>query len=152
MISQNQMKNKILKNNKNGFVILFAVTISSIMLAVALGVTNIALKEVRFSTSARDTNDAFFAADNGIEYVLYRDKSVNNAYPAPASGSVQAWTEKPIGLGSLSLSCAIVTITKDYTSSVLKTTIISKGYNIGTSAGDCVPVSGSVERELKATY
>ena len=48
---------KKIKKNR-GFVILFAVTLSSILLAIALGVANIALKEIRFGTSAKDTNEA----------------------------------------------------------------------------------------------
>ena len=77
------------KNTKNrGFVILFAVTISSILLALAIGVANIALKEVKFNTSAKDTNNAFFAADTAIEYALFQDKPPSSAY-VPAEGTSQ---------------------------------------------------------------
>ena len=44
---------KKIQNNKyykNGFVILYAMVISSILLAITLGVLNIALKEINFST------------------------------------------------------------------------------------------------------
>ena len=137
------MRNKILKNNKKGFVILFAVTISSILLAIALGVANIALKEVAFSTSVRDTNDAFFSADTGIEYVLFNDKSPS-IYPV---GVTDVYLS---GLGSTGQGCAHVTITKTSTPS---TTVISKGYNLGGSVSNaCTPPASSVERELKATY
>ena len=36
-----------------GFVILFAVSIASIVLAIALGIANIAYKEIKFTTSAK---------------------------------------------------------------------------------------------------
>ena len=62
-----------IKNNR-GFVILFAVTLASILLTISLGVSNIALREIKFSTSAKDTNDAFFAADTGTECALFNDK------------------------------------------------------------------------------
>ena len=45
-----------------GFVMLFAVTLASLFLAIALGITNIAFNEVKFNTNARGSNDAFFAA------------------------------------------------------------------------------------------
>jgi len=67
---------KEIKKNK-GFVILFVVTLSSILLAIALGAANIALKEIKFGTSAKDTNNAFFAADTGAELALFNDKTPN---------------------------------------------------------------------------
>ena len=57
----------ILKIKKNkGFVLIFAVTLAAILLSIALGISQIALKEIKFGTSAKDTNDAFFAADTGL--------------------------------------------------------------------------------------
>ncbi len=64
-------KNKKIFLKQNGFVLLFAVILSSIILAVALGVSNITLKQLTFSTSAKSTNDAFYAADAGVECALY---------------------------------------------------------------------------------
>ncbi len=131
----------------SGFVILFAVTISAILLSIAIGVINIALKEVEFGTSAKDTNEAFFAADTGIEYALFKDKS--GAY----SGA-SFWTETIGGLGSGMQSCVIVTVTKS--SPPIATTFVSKGYNSGSGGSSpnwtCVPTSNSVERELDVNY
>src|ERR1035437_8041543 len=111
----------ILKVKKNrGFVILFAVTLAALLLSIALGVANIALKEIKFGTSARDTNDAFFAADSGIEQALFNDKTVG-FYP---DGNVSP----PLivfGLGSLGQSCANVIVDKRASPTV---TITSKGY------------------------
>ena len=75
---------KKIKKNK-GFVILFAVMLSSIFLAIALGVSNIAFREVTFGTSAKDANDAFFAADVGAECALFNDKNltVSELFPSP---------------------------------------------------------------------
>ncbi|HEV7424440.1 MAG TPA: hypothetical protein VGO21_04595, partial [Candidatus Paceibacterota bacterium] len=69
------------KGFRSGFVILFAVTLASIILAVTLGAINVALKEIKFSTNAKDTNNAFFAADVGVECAEYYDKSTINAFP-----------------------------------------------------------------------
>jgi hypothetical protein len=131
-----------------GFVILFAVTISSILLAVALGAANIAYREVKFSTSAKDTNDAFFAADTGIESALLQDKAPNSiCAPAPSC----SFSFDISQLGSSAKSCVKVTANK--TASPFLTTIVSKGYNTGSAAGGaCKPPVNSVERQLEVNY
>lgn len=137
-------KNKNQNKNK-AFVILFAVTISSIILAIALGVANISFREMRFSTSVKDSNNAFFAADSGLEFVLMNDK-----YPPIVDYPVGATSyENIFGLDSAGRSCARVAITKTTTS----TTVISKGFSAGVNnSGVCSPSGNSVERELRATY
>jgi hypothetical protein len=162
---------KKIKNNK-AFVLLFAVVISSIILAVTLGVLNIALKEINFSTSSKDTDDAFYAADTGVECALYYDKDISVLQPFP-SRTVQPsmmcagfvvdenlqnpddnfWTFSVLGLGSSGKSCAFVSILKDSGATPAATSIISKGYNVADTTGDnCVPNSKSVERQLEVNY
>ena len=137
---------------KKGFVILFAVTISSILLSIALGVASVAFRELKFGTSARDSNDAFFAADTGAEYALVHDKSASSSY-VPAPGTNQSWSFVVSGLGSLGSSCAKVTVSKDTTTNPPYTysTIISKGYNVGDALCDSSS-SNRVEREIKLNY
>jgi Tfp pilus assembly protein PilX len=137
------IKSKI-KKNKAGFVILFAVTLAAILLSIALGVANIALTEIKFGTSARDTNNAFFAADSGIEKALFNDNTVD-FYPAGSSTNFIVSS-----LGSTGVSCANVTVDKTDPPTV---TIIAKGYNIGSQDGLCTSTNPNrVERELKTTY
>ena len=158
------MKLKKIQKNK-AFVLLFAVVISSIILAIALGVANISLKEINFGTSARDANDAFFAADTGAECALYYDRSDNNAFienegsgmveclgnPINLEGNFPFWSFVISGLGSTGQSCAKVTVSKDNTSILTTTTIISKGYNVGDK--NCSSSNPNrVERELEVTY
>jgi len=166
------MKLKKIQKNK-AFVLLFAVVISSIILAIALGVANISLKEINFGTSARDANDAFFAADTGAECALYYDRSDNNAFKETTNegegsvplimtcaGSKISFINKPppwsfviSGLGSTGQSCAKVTVSKDNTSIPTTTIITSKGYNVGSASGDCTSSNPNrVERELEVTY
>ncbi|MEK7127996.1 MAG: hypothetical protein AAB933_00325 [Patescibacteria group bacterium] len=148
------MASRNLQNNKGpvqphfsksgaGFVILFAVTVSGILLSIALGISSIALKEIKFGTSARDTNDAFFAADTGAEYALFHYKSPSD-YPPDTITEV----DPPIvGLGSTGQGCAKVTVDK---ATVPSTTIItSRGYNDGGAL--CVQGLNSVERKLIIT-
>lgn len=139
---------KIFKKNK-GFAILFAVTLSSILLAIALGVTEIAFREVKFSTSATATNEAFFAADTGTELLLFNDKT--DTYPAVV-GDVQSWGPFIISnIGGQNSSCAIVTISKDYTGPAMITTIVSKGYNVGDALCESTNPN-RIEREIETRY
>ncbi|MSU44697.1 hypothetical protein EXS45_00740 [Candidatus Nomurabacteria bacterium] len=168
------MIKKNIKNNKRGFVLLFAVTLSAILLAIALGVSNIALREVKFSTNTRDTNNAFFAADTAAECALYYDRTPgspnnypnafkaspdsmncagNSIVPTP-SGVPDYWTFVVPKLGSGELGCAIVTVDKTNSAQYI---ILSKGYNTGSGGNNslnwtCNPTENSVERELEIKW
>lgn len=63
---------RTLKNNK-GFTLLFAVIVSTLVLAVGGSIINIALKQVILSGVGRDSQYAFYAANTGIECALYWD-------------------------------------------------------------------------------
>ena len=154
------MITKKIKKNK-GFVLLFAVVVSSIILAVTLAVANVSLKEIKFSTSAKDTNDAFFAADTGAECALFNDRSTQNKFllAGPAATITCANTNiTPTfsagfykftipSLGSTGQGCAIVTVDK----SVSPTAVVSKGYNVGDAS--CNSSSANrVERQIELTY
>jgi len=158
------IKNKI-KKNKEGFVLLFVVVISSIILAITLSIANISLKEIKFSTSTKDTNDAFFAADTGAECALYYDKSTINRFISPNpggtitcanttitptfSGNASTWSYNftVTNLGNLTQGCAKVVVNK---TNLPTTQIISKGYNNGGAS--CVSNSSTVERQLELSY
>ncbi len=142
------MKQRKAKNNK-GFVILFAVTVSAILLSIALGILSVSQKEIKFGSSAQEANNAFYAADTGIESVLFNDKS-NTPY-VPASGTAQEWNITLTGLGS-GAGCAKVIMRKDNTNPPnTTTTITSRGYNFGDA--NCVSASpNTVEREIQVTY
>jgi len=160
---------KKIKENK-GFVLLFTVTLAAIFLSIALGIGQIALKENNFSTSAVDTNNAFFAADTGIECALFYDdptgvgsgtvfvdgKSPNlscnnqNNIPATETGSgTLIWNFIISGLGSASKSC--VAVTMDKKSKAPLTLITANGYNL-TGSTCTTPPPNAVDRELTTTY
>ncbi len=163
-----KIKNSICPNReaRRGFVILFAVTLAAILLSISLGVASIALKEIKFSSSASGTNEAFFAADTGAECALFYDKSSENAFPlaGPAkaigcasngptfSGTTNTGSYDFIvtNLGSAGLGCARVNVFKDNSSASMTTTITSDGYNIGDpSCSSASSNPNKVERELK---
>ncbi len=167
-------KNKVYPNReaRRGFVILFSVMLSSIVLAIALGISNTAVREINFGTSAREAGDAFFAADTGAECALANDKSGSVSFTVSGSsgtvfclggtiatahssaGNLHIWDFAISGLGGGNDSCARVRMTKDFTDPSAPITIMSsKGYNNGgTVAGACTQSATSLERELELRY
>lgn len=153
--------------NKDGFAILFAVTLSAILLSVALGVANIATKEVKFSTSNRFSNEAFFAADTGAECAFYNDRSSSDSFlesgssgkvdclgqSVPLVGAYPSWAFILDDLGSSSQGCAKVYVYKevDPDTGGITTTITSKGYNIGDSLCESTNAN-RIEREIQTRY
>ena len=61
------------KKQTKGFTILFAVLVSSLILALGLGIVSITMKEVQLSGAGRDSQLAFYAADSGAECAFYWD-------------------------------------------------------------------------------
>ena len=149
---------------------MFAVTLSAILLSIALGVANISLKEVSFSISSRASNDAFLAADTGAECALFYDKLAGSSFPingenapteincagqtitlAPPVFGVDGTSYKFIitGLGSKGESCARVEVLKDDSvpEEPVYVSITSRGYNIGDGGCESFNIY-RVEREL----
>lgn len=62
------------KTQQKGFVLLFAMLVSTIVLAVGTGIFNITRKELLLSRSSRDSQFAFFAADAGAECAFFWDR------------------------------------------------------------------------------
>ncbi len=156
-----------MKNKKNGFALLLAVVITSIILAVALGISGVALKEAKFSTSAKDSTDAYYIADSVRDCVLFNDKTGTTfATSGDASNRILNCFNKQIqipqnlidlkpagtstfdftisGVNGSTNSCAKVNVTK--TSSV--TTVTVKGYNVAGASCDTSNYPNAVERVL----
>lgn len=152
-----------LRKNKSskGFVILFAVVLTSIILSVSLGLADITYKELSFGTSAKNTGDAFFASDTGIECALYYDfKLVQSplgdlvnpfgynggddltlecagtqfGFIEPYNPATGPWKFILFNLGPSRQACVVVEVTKVFNgpgSLDDDTIIVSKGYNDG---------------------
>lgn len=172
---------KILSNKKGGFVALFAVLISAVVLAITLGISNTAYKEVFLTSQARDANYAFFAADSGAECALYAD--LNKAsFGSSTAGNFDCAGISPVPVlssgtqfsfdlnlnNSTNNSCAKITIDKDFQSTVTdpdtgalvtisSTKIESLGYNISCTEVDAYNLSPNpslrvVQRAIRVTY
>lgn len=63
-----------LKNNKNrGFTILLAALVASLVLALGISVFSIAQKQLILSSTGKNSQYAFYAADSAAECALYWD-------------------------------------------------------------------------------
>jgi Tfp pilus assembly protein PilE len=132
-------------NSQKGFVALFAVLISIIVVAIAIGIANISYKEIILSTEARNANTAFFNADTGAECALYADQGAKvfagdppNVNDVPCADTSIVWDgdgkTPPTYTSQFELSgfCVNVVIAKHTLSldgSGTETRIESKGYN-----------------------
>ncbi|HUD04168.1 MAG TPA: hypothetical protein VMR73_01610 [Candidatus Paceibacterota bacterium] len=156
----------------SGFAILFAVLAASLLLSIGLSIFSLTIKELALSSSGRESEYAFYAADSGAECAHYWDtlstESISpfendSATPAPAcGGSTLSFTQTPgsattttfdmnVYAVSPNYYCSVVTVTK--TSS--GTTIDSRGYNICPSSSPSTPDYGNqnlVERGLELNY
>lgn len=74
-------------NKKQGFTILFAVLVSSLVLAIGIGIINITLKEITLSSAGRESQFAFYAADSGSECARYWDNQEAFATTTGATGT-----------------------------------------------------------------
>ena len=64
-------------NTARAFTMLMAVLISSVLLALGYEIYNLAVKEVNLSSSGRESQFAFFAADSGVECALWADSKLD---------------------------------------------------------------------------
>jgi hypothetical protein len=73
------MKYFILKPNKkslsaqSGFAMLFTVLIVTLVLSIALGISNLSFKQTILSSLAKDSQISFYEADTAVECGLYYD-------------------------------------------------------------------------------
>lgn len=73
-------KGRFVSAQKDGFALLVAVLVSSLVLAVGMSIITITLKQLQFSNIGRESEIAFYAADAGMECALYYDYSTNGGH------------------------------------------------------------------------
>lgn len=164
-----------LEPTSRGFVMLFAVLVSSVLLSIGLSIFNLTVKELILSSSGRESQFAFYAADTGVECAIYWDfkgqaifaTSTSNTprnplapdcvgtmisvanYPvARTSNTAATRFDVPIPNGA-SPYCAVVTVKKLALGGSETTRIDSRGYN--TVCPPAVDLN-RVERALSVCY
>ena len=144
------MKNK----NQKGFALLIAVIFMSVMLALGLALGSLGYKQQVLSSSAIESQYAFYAADAAQECALEKDQMDGTFFVNPSSGSVLPCDDAtfPItmplsswmasggtvyavsSIPNISLDdgarCASVTIYKPPLTSTSPTYIFSQGYDV----------------------
>ena len=149
------------KTSSQGYAILFTVLLVSIILAITMGIANIALKELGFTTTGRNSHIGFFAADTAGECALYGirhgnvlsdpshiltcDNQAIHAYNVGTIGTVTTYHFNNINVED---GCGYVTVLVD--TALQETTINSYGYNL-TCASNPQANNQSVERLLTYT-
>lgn len=142
-----------------GFVILFTILISVIILMIGLGIFSIATRETVLSGTAREAQFAFYAADAGVECALYADtKDIFNPLGNGggfACGDLPVVATGPntftfnVMVDATEKTCAHVTVINSTNSRH----VISQGYNICNADG--TPATKNpllVERDLDTVY
>lgn len=66
------------KNREQGFTVLFATLVGSLVLAIGLAILSITLKQITLASAGRQSQLAFYAADAGAECALYLDSGAGN--------------------------------------------------------------------------
>ena len=162
-------------NTNRGFVILFAVLISAIVLLVGYGIFSISFKETVISSTVREANMAFYAADAGLECALMNDRkpSPNNFLSLPNGSTIRCIEglnttitktnqeirfNFPVGDG-----CVLIYVDKEHTTAPPSgTTLIeARGYSacqsiaqVGTTGINTPDITDPtlVERAIRARY
>ncbi len=114
-----------IRATERGFTLLMAVLVASIMLSLGYAIFNIAVKELVLSSSGRESQFAFYAADSGVECALFWDLQ----YDAFSTSSA---------LTEISCGIATSTLTRELVGSI-HTTIFSFSQN-PSAAAPCTAV------------
>lgn len=144
-----------------GFTLFIAIVITGTLLLIASQIANLAVRQAFISSTGRESQGAFYAADTGMECALFWDvknPSGSSAFSTSTTSTISCndITIPSMGGGGDSNAtstfdltgdpCATVTVNKAYVGGNLVTTIESKGYNT------CGASARRVERAVRAIY
>lgn len=82
--------------NNSGFVLLYAVLVSGIILSVGLSLMNLITKQITLSSIGRNSQFAYYAADAGKRCAFYWYASYYPVFGAPSSGEMVEAAELPL--------------------------------------------------------
>ena len=80
------------RNYQGGVSLFLTIIIMTILLSVGLGITTILLGQLRMIGGIGDSVIAFYAADTGVEHILYENKSIDPPGPSQVSGTINLET------------------------------------------------------------
>ncbi len=96
MQKDNKNKKTFLKKSNAGFALLFSILLASFLISLGISIFSVSLKEIQITTSERDSEDAYYAADSARECAIYSDIR-SGLFPACFSSdcSVNSLNETP---------------------------------------------------------
>lgn len=125
---------------QGGFVMLFSIVISAIILLMSATVFKIASQQLILSGTNRESMRAFYAADSGIECAL--GNSLHTLVTLPSTVICGGPVQHPLVNEAFSVSfsdntCALVTVieTIDVVTGQASREIVSRGFNTGCPNG-----------------
>lgn len=148
----------IIQKREKGFILLLSVIIAGILLSVGLAIFNITVKEILLSSSGRDSQFAFYAADSGVECALYWEQK-GGGFSTSTAGTISCNGSSISNVGGVGYDtamkfqfevdgfCSIVSVIKSQTHP--RTKIESRGYN--TTCDNTVNPR-RIERAIRVTY
>jgi len=74
-----------------GFAVLFAVLLASFLITLGISIFSVSLREIQISTSVRDSQIAYYAADSALECAKYWDK-IKWVFPYCEDSSCSSFT------------------------------------------------------------
>jgi len=162
-------------SSSRGFTLIIAILVSSLMLAIGFSLANFAVKQIIISSTGRESQFAFYAADTGIECAFYWDFKYG-ADSAFATSSASNPPTSNIHCNNQDIAASPWTISADATKATTTfafnflpepycvvvaiaksgetTTVESRGYNVGTVSGSACTSSNPrrVERAIRVRY
>lgn len=153
-----------IKLSSKGFAMLFTVLIVSLILSIAIGISNLTLKQTLLSSLAKDSQISFYQADTAVECGMYYD--MLGALPL---GTDPSSISGPIYCGNNKFDINLVESYTDYLvfsqdladqtqpcSTIVfdKATLVSSGESIvqGRGYNICGTNPRQVERALEVRY
>ena len=149
-----------------GYTLLFSILIMTFIFSVTVSFFSITRNESSLSSAVHESLYALYAADTGMECAQYYDPATTTPLSVSCGDSVfveSPWN-LPAGPGEWvstftvfftegNQSCARITLKKRYDINAnLKSSIESRGYNLGESPECPINHPAVVERALRLTY
>jgi hypothetical protein len=129
---------RIVKNETEGISLLLVVVLLSALLSISIGIFNLVFGQIKISGELADSFIAFYAGDQAIERILYRDRIQEELCPL---GGIACHIEGPTDIASGGCFAAIVSKESGITE------IITSGqYRCGANA------SRIVKRGFQVSY
>jgi Tfp pilus assembly protein PilX len=158
--------------HQQGFAMLFTVLIVSLILSIAVGISNLTLRQTILSALAKDSGVAFYQADAGVECGMYEDTNANFPLGTTVDQGLSTDAKSVLDCGGIDMQ---LDVSKSYTDHIEyipqdstirnsnqpcfsiifdKTAVLQGGKSIVRARGysSCAQSPRQVERLLQVTY